>query len=126
MAERKTAANAAAETEKSSLSQREPMERTENGGPSAQILSGAPMPPLGAKGGGAAGAAPGGSARRTVTLRLPRARAGEEDTVFVGVNGRAWRIRRGVTVEVPRSVAEVLRNGMSAEERAELYKATLS
>ena len=64
MAERKTAANAAAETEKSSLSQREPMERTENGGPSAQILSGAPMPPLGAKGGGAAGAAPGGSARR--------------------------------------------------------------
>ena len=64
--------------------------------------------------------------RKTVTLRLPRARAGEEDTVFVGVNGKAWRIRRGVTVEVPRSVAEVLRNGMSAEERAELYKATLS
>ena len=92
-------------------------------------------PPLGGKGGGAAPAAAGGSVRRTavpemprktVTLRLPRARAGEEDTVFVGVNGKAWRIRRGVTVEVPRSVAEVLRNGMSAEERAELYKATLS
>ena len=64
--------------------------------------------------------------RKTVTLRLPRARAGEEDTVFIGVNGKAWRIRRGVTVEVPRSVAEVLRNSMSAEERAELYKAALS
>ena len=65
-------------------------------------------------------------AKTTVTLRLPRARAGQEDTVFVGLNGKAWRIRRGVTVEVPAGVAEVLKNSMSAEERAELYKAALS
>lgn len=60
-----------------------------------------------------------------VSLRLPRARGGQEDTVFIGVNGKAWRIRRGVTVEVPAAVAEVLRNSLSAEERAELYKSTL-
>ena len=64
--------------------------------------------------------------RKTVTIRLPRARTMEEDTAFIGVNGKARRICRGVTVEVPRSVAEVLRNSMSAEERAELYKAALS
>jgi len=66
------------------------------------------------------------AARQTITIRLPRARTGEEDTVFVGVNGKAWRIRRGCTVEVPISVAEVIRNSMNAEERAELYKATLN
>ena len=56
-----------------------------------------------------------------VTIRLPRAAYGEEDTVFVGVNGRGYRIQRGVDVEVPRSVAEVLRNSEDAKDAALRY-----
>ena len=46
---------------------------------------------------------------KTVTIRLPLTRE-EKDGVPVGVNGRTWLIKRGVDVEVPACVAEVLRN----------------
>ena len=42
-------------------------------------------------------------------IRLPKERRDQED-VFVGVNERTWLIRRGVEVEVPECVAEVLEN----------------
>ena len=45
----------------------------------------------------------------TVTIRLPITRE-ENDDVAVGVNGRTWLIKRGVNVEVPKCVAEVLRH----------------
>lgn len=45
----------------------------------------------------------------TVTIRLPLTRE-EKDDVAVGVNGRTWLIKRGVSVEVPKCVAEVLRH----------------
>ena len=43
----------------------------------------------------------------TVKIKLPRERRDQED-VFVGVNERSWLIKRGVEVEVPACVAEVL------------------
>lgn len=46
---------------------------------------------------------------KKVTIRLPLTRT-EKDDVFVGVNGKTWLIKRGEEVEVPISVAEVLRN----------------
>ena len=57
----------------------------------------------------------------TMVIRLPRALPGEEDTLFVGVNGKGYRIKRGVDVEVPRSVAEVLRNSEAAKDAALRY-----
>lgn len=45
----------------------------------------------------------------TVTIRLPIERD-KKDDVFVSVNNRTWQIKRGVTVEVPACVAEVLRH----------------
>lgn len=45
----------------------------------------------------------------TVKIKLPRERREQED-VFVGVNERTWLIKRGVEVEVPACVAEVLMN----------------
>ena len=42
-------------------------------------------------------------------IRLPKERRDQED-VFVGVNERTWLIKRGVEVEVPECVAEVLRD----------------
>ena len=46
---------------------------------------------------------------KTVKIKLPRERGDQED-VFVGVNERTWLIKRGVEVEVPECVAEVLIN----------------
>ena len=47
------------------------------------------------------------SSVETKSVFLPRI-SGEEDTVFVGLNGRSWQIPRGKKVEVPVPVADVL------------------
>lgn len=44
---------------------------------------------------------------KKTTIRIPLDR-GNKDDVFVGINGRTWQIKRGVTVEVPVAVALVL------------------
>lgn len=46
---------------------------------------------------------------KTVKIRIPRTSAKEGD-VPVWVNERSWMIKRGVEVEVPECVAEVLRH----------------
>lgn len=58
---------------------------------------------------------------KTVKVRLPKARNGEETEVFVGLNGRGYRIRKGMEVAVPEGVAEVLRNAEAAEDRNEVF-----
>ena len=45
--------------------------------------------------------------RKTVTVKIPRERRDQED-VFVSVNNETFLIKRGVSVEVPDYVAEVL------------------
>lgn len=47
--------------------------------------------------------------KNTVKIRLPKMRADQED-VFVSVNDYTCIIKRGVEVEVPVFVAEVLRH----------------
>jgi hypothetical protein len=44
-----------------------------------------------------------------VKIRIPKVKANQED-VFVSVNERTWLIKRGVEVEVPECVAEVIRH----------------
>ena len=46
---------------------------------------------------------------KLVTIRIPRVSAKQED-VPVWVNERSWLIKRGVEVQVPECVAEVLRH----------------
>lgn len=46
---------------------------------------------------------------KTIKIKLPKTR-GEQEDVFVSVNNRTFLIQRGVQVEVPESVAEVLRH----------------
>lgn len=48
-------------------------------------------------------------AEKKVKIKLPLTRS-EKDDVFVGVNGSTYLIKRGETVEVPASVAEVLQH----------------
>ena len=56
-----------------------------------------------------------------VTIFLPRGRKNEENFVIVSVNGRSWKIMRGVEVSVPEYVAEVLENGRMMAETARRY-----
>ena len=53
---------------------------------------------------------------KTVKILIPIERNGDNSDVFVSVNERTWLIQRGVEVEVPECVLEVLRH------RDEMYK----
>ena len=54
-----------------------------------------------------------------VSVTLPRATGKEEDFVFVGLNGKGYTIRRGVSVRVPRPVYEILAEARRQEQRRE-------
>lgn len=58
---------------------------------------------------------------KMVKIRLPKTKADEDDE-RVWVNHRSWQIKRGVEVEVPECVAEVLRNREKALEDIMLFK----
>ena len=57
----------------------------------------------------------------TVTIRLPKENRGEENFIIVSVNCKNYKIMKGVDVEVPVSVAEVIRNSEIAIEEANGY-----
>ncbi len=56
-----------------------------------------------------------------VSVTLPRATGKEEDFVFVGLNGKGYTIRRGVTVRVPKPVYEILAEARRQEQRQEEF-----
>ena len=58
--------------------------------------------------------------KKMVTIRIPRTKADEED-VFVSVNLETYLIKRGVEVEVPDYVAEVLRHKEEMLENIMLF-----
>ena len=58
---------------------------------------------------------------KMVKIRLPKTRMNEPDE-RVWVNHRSWQIHRGVEVEVPECVAEVLRNRELALEHYMMFK----
>ena len=58
---------------------------------------------------------------KMTTIMLPRGRKNEENFVIVSVNGRSFKIMKGVEVEVPDYVAEVLDNGRKMADEARRY-----
>ena len=58
---------------------------------------------------------------KLVKIRIPRTKADQED-VDVFVNERSWRIKRGVEVEVPECVAEVIRHQEEMLETIMLFE----
>ena len=58
--------------------------------------------------------------RKMVKVRIPRTKADQED-VFVSVNMETFLIKRGVEVEVPDYVAEVLRHQEEMLENIMLF-----
>ena len=58
---------------------------------------------------------------KMVKVLIPRGRKKEENFVIVAVNGKSWKIMKGVEVEVPDYVAEVLENAEMMAEEARRY-----
>ena len=58
---------------------------------------------------------------KRVTIRLPVSRE-ERDDVYVGLNGKGYLIKRGVNVDVPAGVAEILRRREEMLESAFAYE----
>ena len=58
---------------------------------------------------------------KLVKIRIPKTKENQDD-VYVSVNDRNWQIKRGVEVEVPECVAEVLLHQQEMEEIALAYE----
>lgn len=56
-----------------------------------------------------------------VKIKLPKTK-NQKDDVFVSVNNRTWQIQRGVYVEVPACVAEVLQHAEDMELEAARFE----
>ena len=56
-----------------------------------------------------------------VEVCIPRGRKQEENFLIVSVNGRNWKIMKGVTVSVPDYVAAVLDNARAMADEARSY-----
>lgn len=60
----------------------------------------------------------------TTTIKLPLTR-NEKDDVWVAVNGKSMQIKRGVPVEVPTCIAEVLQHKEDMLMQAMEYEAAV-
>ena len=60
-----------------------------------------------------------------VTIRLPLSRE-ERDDVYVGLNGKGYLIKRGVNVDVPAGVAEILQRREEMLETALAFEDDLA
>jgi hypothetical protein len=59
----------------------------------------------------------------TVKIKVPLVR-GENEDLWVAVNGRSYLIKRGIYVDVPAAVAEVIQHSEEMEARAIEYEAS--
>lgn len=58
--------------------------------------------------------------KETVRFKIPKGRSDQErGDVFVAVNGKSYLIKRGVEVDMPKEVYEVLRNSEEQMEYAQ-------
>ena len=57
--------------------------------------------------------------RKYVKMHIPPARPGEEQSIYVGINGHGILVPRGKTVSLPKYVAEHLAHVLRAEEKYE-------
>ena len=57
--------------------------------------------------------------RKYVKMYVPPARPGEEQSIYVGVNGHGTLVPRGKTVSLPKYVADHLQHVLRAEEKYE-------
>lgn len=55
--------------------------------------------------------------RERVSIMVPRAANGEENFIIAQLNGRNFKIKRGVQVEVPKPIAEMVQKSFEYQEK---------
>lgn len=58
---------------------------------------------------------------KKVRIKIPRGANGDNEDITASLNGKVYQIKRGVEVEVPEGIAEILKNAEIAEEEAFKY-----
>ena len=59
--------------------------------------------------------------KEEVEIKLPKATNGEPNYVIASVNGRAFKIQRGIKVKVPAPIAEVIEHSFLAQDEADSF-----
>lgn len=59
--------------------------------------------------------------KKMVKIKLPRGQEGEANFITASMNGKVYKIQRGVSVDVPKGLAEVIYNSDIARDRAIEY-----
>lgn len=61
-----------------------------------------------------------------VEVKIPKAVNGEPNYVIASVNGRIFKVQRGIKVEVPAPIAEVLEHSFEARDEADEFIESLT
>ena len=64
--------------------------------------------------------------QQKVAVKIPKTADGSANYIIASCNGRVFKIMKGVQVDVPAPIAEVLEHMFEAEEAAELFIASKS
>ena len=64
--------------------------------------------------------------KKKVEIRLPKPAPGAENFITASVNGKTFKIQKGIAVSVPAPIAEVLEHSLEAEDAAEMYVQSLA
>lgn len=59
--------------------------------------------------------------KEMVKIKLPKAPKGEENFKIVSLNGRTYKIQKGVEVEVPKLIAEIIEANYAEQDKADEY-----
>lgn len=59
--------------------------------------------------------------KKMVTIKLPKAPRGGDNYVIASVNGNAFKIERGVPVDVPAPIAEVIQHSEEMHDEADSF-----
>jgi len=63
---------------------------------------------------------------KMVKIKLPRAPKGEDNFMVVSLNGKGYKIQRGVEVEIPESIAWIVQKSLEARDAADDYIESVS
>ena len=61
-----------------------------------------------------------------VEIKIPKTSDGSANYIIASVNGRVYKVMKGVNVKVPAPIAEVIEHSFEAQDEAELYIAGAS
>lgn len=59
-------------------------------------------------------------------IKIPKSNDGSPNYTIASVNGRVFKIMKGVSVKVPAPIAEVIQHSFEAQDEAELFIARTS